>query len=378
MKKIYITKLDSEYTDTISIVEHNRFPQKCNVIHKYWKDLDLPKTLPTINMYESLVLPVEKDLAKISKFPGRNGLICASGTSEWAGSSKMLTHLDPNYDTKNITMGLVNIATGMRANKLGFTDYISSDASACASSLKAIYEAQLLFNSDELDRILILGWDDQINNSTLEVFGITNASLKLKDEEAGKIPSAFDSKNGGFRIGHGMAYCLLETEESIKETKNIPIAELISSSFGGESNSNPLGISPNGYIKQIKNVLKKSGLKPEDISFIKTHGTGTTLNNKAEKEALETIFGDSFIATSYKTEIGHTMGASGLIELDIALKDAANNKIRGIKNRTEVDDVFLSKDIEKKDIDYILCLSSGMGNVFGAFIAKTNKNIRKK
>jgi 3-oxoacyl-(acyl-carrier-protein) synthase len=111
---------------------------------------------------------------------------------------------------------------------------------------------------------------------------------------------------------------------------------------------------------------------PRDIDLIKTHGTGTKSNNKAEHNALVTVFGKQFMATSFKPTIGHTMGASGLLETCLLLDSLKVGLVPPIKNRTAVDHYqYLSTAAEvDKDIK-ILSQAAGMGNIYSAAIFDT-------
>jgi 3-oxoacyl-[acyl-carrier-protein] synthase II len=54
-----------------------------------------------------------------------------------------------------------------------------------------------------------------------------------------------------------------------------------------------------------------------EIAWIKTHGTGTRLNDAAEQHGLVAVFGDRLAAiplTSLKPTVGHCLGASGGVE----------------------------------------------------------------
>jgi hypothetical protein len=105
----------------------------------------------------------------------------------------------------------------------------------------------------------------------------------------------------------------------------------------------------------------------KDINIVKAHGTGTLSNNKAEKAALLNSGLSEFVATSYKQKIGHTLGASGLLETCLLLDDLKSGFVPEIKNRTEEDSVFLSKPEAKPD-GLILSLAAGMGNIYAAAI----------
>ena len=84
------------------------------------------------------------------------------------------------------------------------------------------------------------------------------------------------------------------------------------------------------------------------------------------------MFDTPFQATSYKQRIGHTMGASGLLETCLMIDDLKKGLIKGIPNRTNIDEFFLSQDntYAKKD-QKILSLAAGMGNIYAAAIFDT-------
>ena len=118
----------------------------------------------------------------------------------------------------------------------------------------------------------------------------------------------------------------------------------------------------------IEGVLHYSHIRADEIKIVKTHGTGTASNNKAEKCALnQTLQG--FIATSYKQKIGHTMGSSGLLETLLLLGDIKSGFVPAIENRTETDSVFLSESTSPPD-GLIMSLAAGMGNIYSAAIFK--------
>ena len=84
--------------------------------------------------------------------------------------------------------------------------------------------------------------------------------------------------------------------------------------------------------------------------------------------ALNAVLGKGFIATSFKPTIGHTMGASGLLETCLLLDSLRETgKVPAIKNRTEEDKVFISEDTTPRD-GLILSLAAGMGNIYSAAV----------
>jgi len=373
MNNIAITKTKAIYTDKPQLKGKN-FPQNVNVVESFLQGTESGYKYTCELMYDQLFTPEDTTyLNELASKEGKNGVIIASGTSEWGGAGVHLPHIEPEYTLKTPFFTLINILSGKVANKLGWHDYMTTDATACISGYKAFHEAELILNAGIVDRVLIVGIDDQINPMVLELFGMLDASISPAREEKGDLPSAFDDENYGFRLGHGVGYVVLESKKSLQKTNNKPIAYLEKTVLRGEKLSNPFGQDPTGggYSRVMKEVLEETKLSTADITFIKTHGTGSKSNNSAEGNGIRSIFGEDFIATSYKSEIGHTLGSNAIVELDIALKDATRGIIRGIKNRTKEDHQFLSYDKEMK-VDRILMLGSGMGNVYGSSIITMN------
>ncbi len=68
----------------------------------------------------------------------------------------------------------------------------------------------------------------------------------------------------------------------------------------------------------IRQALKNAQVKPEDISYIEAHGTGTSLGDPIELGALSTVFAKNphpVWVGSVKTNIGHLEAAAGIAGL---------------------------------------------------------------
>jgi 3-oxoacyl-(acyl-carrier-protein) synthase len=207
--------------------------------------------------------------------------------------------------------------------------------------------------------------EDAVSNSVLEFFGEARASLTAKDEADGTKPSAFDDKNHGFYVGQGAAFAVFECASVATDPK----AVLKGAYTAAEACPNAIGQteSGEGFIKAIEGALSMACVSPRWIKTVKTHGTGTKSNNIAEKAALEATLED-FVATSYKQHIGHTMGASGLLETLLLIDDIMVDKyIPAIANRTSDDERYLSQDFYAPKGD-ILSLAAGMGNIYSAAV----------
>jgi 3-oxoacyl-(acyl-carrier-protein) synthase len=237
--------------------------------------------------------------------------------------------------------------------------------------MKALMDVQTLIRFYNFNRVIVLSLEDAVTNAVLEFFGESQACLTKKEEDLGIKPSAFDSQNHGFHVGQGAVLAVFEDARTAWVGPKRPEASLLGAYTAAETCPNAIGQREDGegFIKAIYGAFEMSRASSSDVRIVKTHGTGTISNNKAEKAALETLPND-FVATSYKAKIGHTMGASGLLETCLLLDDLKRGVVPKIENRTEHDDRFLSHD-ESNPGGLILSLAAGMGNVYSAAILST-------
>ncbi|MDB6131197.1 MAG: Acyl-CoA synthetase, partial [Verrucomicrobiales bacterium] len=148
---------------------------------------------------------------------------------------------------------------------------------------------------------------------------------------------AFDARADGTVSGNGLGLVLLKrAEEAIRD--NDTIYALIKGSAINNDGSSKMGYtapSVEGQATAVQRAMAVSGVKPETISFIEAHGTGTPLGDPIEIAGLTQAFGKKTLKRRFctlgavKTNIGHldaAAGIAGLIKTILALR---NKKIPG-------------------------------------------------
>lgn len=360
---IHLTHHATLSTTATELFDNISYPQRVHWIPSSYNNVKSGFVCPPHKLAEGVL---KKDIIEdVKNRPAKTAFILAAGNSNFAAEGRVLeekNHL--SYQYKMLPLSLTQIYAGRIASMFGKVDYVATDASACASGLKVMMDVQTLINLYRYERVIVLAVEDQVNNMTLQFFGESGASLTEKiAQENGVVPSAFDSHNFGFYLGQGAALAVFETSNIARHS----YARLVSAYTASESGANAIGQREDGqgFVDAIEGCLSLSGVYPKEIRVIKTHGTGTKSNNCAEKTAIESVFKD-FIATSYKPMIGHTMGASGLLE---SLMMISQDEIPAILNRTEDDSRYLSKP-EVSPGGYMLSLAAGMGNIYSAAIFK--------
>jgi 3-oxoacyl-(acyl-carrier-protein) synthase len=367
---IYLTKIYSNYAETPTLVDDVPYPQHAYIIPETFKRAKSGLKYPPHTLLDTVITDEAIQYVLDNPVAGKTGFIFAAGNQGWMGNNGRYDKDDTtelHYKVKLPFIVLTNIYAGRVASMFHVHDHVSTDASACASSLKVMMDVQNLMNNFGFDRVIVLSGEDAVNNLTLEFFGEAGASLQYKDEDRVK-PSAFDTVNQGFFLGQGATLCIFEKEHAVGHE---PKGAFLGAYTSAEDNTNPLGQRSDGegYSKAIEGALHISCTPSSLVQVVKTHGTGTEVNNKAEKAALQRSLG-GFVATSYKPRIGHTMGASGLLETGLLLNDLKCGIVPKILNRTEDDDVFLSYDAPAPKGPF-LSLAAGMGNIYSAAIFST-------
>ncbi len=78
-----------------------------------------------------------------------------------------------------------------------------------------------------------------------------------------------------------------------------------------------------GTIDELLAVMKKAGIAPNEVDYIKAHGTSTPLNDLMETRAVKIAFGDCasrIPISSTKSMTGHLIGAAGAAEAAFCIK----------------------------------------------------------
>jgi 3-oxoacyl-(acyl-carrier-protein) synthase len=252
---------------------------------------------------------------------------------EW--EDKIIKALEANPDDPSIMFGqgsMTGQITCRIADRIGIRGTLSSFSTSCTSSLNALYHGMLLLQTGRAKRALVVGVDS-LTSASIKGF----SSLSLLNPE-GCFP--FDKERKGLLLGEGAAAILLEREDVGNSNQDIDNPVILSGYVGCDL-SHPTASAADGSegVRAMTAAIDKAGLDCSEIDGIKTHGTGSYLNDLAEGKALTGVFGDTVPPfTSLKRYYGHTLGASGVLELVAFLSSIKNGFIPASIGFTNMDE----------------------------------------
>ena len=218
---------------------------------------------------------------------------------------------------------MLNAAGGNVAIKYGLRGINYSVATACASATNAIGDALKAIQYDDADVIVTGGAEAAITQMGMAAFANMRA-LSQRNDEPASASRPFDMDRDGFVLSEGAGLLVVEELEHARARGAKIYGELLG--FGAGCDAGHI-TSPDaqgrGAAHAMDAALKNSGLDPEAIDYINAHGTGTQLGDKAETLAVKAVFGESarrVSLSSTKSQLGHSLGASGGIELVVAIQ----------------------------------------------------------
>ena len=269
----------------------------------------------------------------------------------------------------NMVAGNISIETGAKGISMGVT-------TACATGTHAIGEAFRYLKSGAYDAMIAGGAEASFADVSFAGFANMTALSTRKDPNRCSTP--FDKERDGFVMGEGSAFLILEELEHAKARGAHVYAEIVG--YGATSDAYHITMPDpegEGNARAMQMAIEEAGIKPEDISYINAHGTGTPYNDKFETNAIKKVFGEAAYkipVSSTKSMIGHLLGAAGAVEAFICVKALEDGYIPATINLEvpdeECDLDYVPNKGRNADLEYALSNSLGFGGHNGVLILK--------
>ncbi|MFI4954384.1 MAG: SDR family NAD(P)-dependent oxidoreductase [Gammaproteobacteria bacterium] len=239
------------------------------------------------------------------------GVFIGAMTSEY--KELLLRSGDDVADAYFATGNDVSVLAGRVAYTFGLQGPALTIDTACSSSLVAIHEACKSLRDGECSLALAGGVNVLLSADEYEA--LSKAQMLAADGHC----KTFDASADGYVRGEGCGVVVLKRLSEAKQDGDRILAVIRGSAVNQDGASSGLTV-PNGVAQEklLRLALMDANLQPCDIDFIETHGTGTSLGDPMEINALNRIFAGSRKEHEYlylgalKTNIGHLEGAAGI------------------------------------------------------------------
>lgn len=199
---------------------------------------------------------------------------------------------------------------------------------ACSSSLVSLHLACQSIRNNECN--LALAGGIELIYTPEYFIAETKGGFLSKD---GKCKT-FDEEANGYVRGEGGGIVVLKPlKDAIRDNDNI--YAIIKESLVNQDGKTTGITVPNGDSQKelLKDVYSKAGINPLDVQYVEVHGTGTSVGDPIEMNAVGEFFGEGrtennrCIVSSVKSNIGHLEAASGIAAVIKALCILKNKEI---------------------------------------------------
>jgi acyl transferase domain-containing protein/acyl-CoA thioesterase FadM/NADP-dependent 3-hydroxy acid dehydrogenase YdfG/phosphopantetheinyl transferase len=222
----------------------------------------------------------------------------------------------PAVNEDTLAGGLSNTLAGRICNYLDLYGGGYTVDGACSSSLLAVATAASGLMNGDLELAVAGGVD--ISLDPFELVGFAKTGALAQDEMR-----VYDQQGSGFIPGEGCGFVVLKRLEDARRDGNYVYAVIhgwgISSDGGGSGITAP---NVNGQVRALRRAYARSPYTMQSLQFLEGHGTGTSVGDRVELEAIALAMGEASPSgngpkrscgiTSLKSLIGHTKAAAGI------------------------------------------------------------------
>ncbi|OCG00266.1 beta-ketoacyl-ACP synthase II [Gilliamella sp. wkB112] len=273
---------------------------------------------------------------------------------------------------------IVNMIAGHLSIIYGLKGPSITIATACSSGVHNIGHAARIIAYGDADAMLAGGGEKASTPLGIGGFGAARA-LSTNNENPKGASRPWDKDRDGFVLGDGAGILFLEEYEHAKKRGAKIYAEIVG--FGMSADAYHMTSPPedgSGAALAMKCAIRDAGITPEQVGYINAHGTSTPAGDKAETQAVKSIFKENshkVLVSSTKSMIGHLLGAAGAVEsifTVLALRDQAVPPTINLDNPDEGCDLDYVPHTARQvnNLEYALCNSFGFGGTNGSILFK--------
>ena len=197
-----------------------------------------------------------------------------------------------------------------------------SHSITCSTALHALLNGIAWLNSGMCDKFLVGGSEAPLTPFTiaqmkaLKIYSrLDTEVLEVSNEKYPCQALNFNKTENTMILGEAAAVACLE-----KGKTNNALAVIEGIGYGTELLEHNASLSTDAKCFQRSMAMALGDSNPEDIDIIVTHTPGTIKGDLAEYNAIKKIFCNKIPAlTTNKIQVGHSLGASGMLSIEMAI-----------------------------------------------------------
>lgn len=345
-----------------------------------WNPLDYidPKELKRLDRFTQFAIVAATDavadsgvdFSSMDSF--RAGVILGSGIGGLSTieeqMSRLMTKGPDRVSPLTIPKLMLNAAGGNISIKYGIRGPNYTVATACASATNALGDALKCIQYGDADVMVTGGAEAAMTRMGLSAFQNMKAlSTRVDSPEQASRP--FENDRDGFVFSEGAGVVIFEELEHAKARGAKIYAEVLGYGTSGDAGhiTQP-DQEGTGAAKAMSMALADADLAPDQVDYINAHGTSTPLGDKAETRAVKSVFGaaaSNVSISSTKSQLGHSLGASGGIELVLSVKALQDNIVPPTINLStpdpDCDLDYTPNEPKSRTLNYVMSNSFGFG-----------------
>ena len=253
----------------------------------------------------------------------RTGVFLGVSMTDYGAAVARTLHDNAYYgvgNTLNSVPGRLSYALGLRGPSMAVD-------TACSSSLVAVHLACESLKRGECDMALAGGVNALLDPGV--TINICQARMLSPDGRC----KTFDAAADGYVRGEGCGIVVLKRLSDAERDRDRILAVLRATAVNhGGASSGFTVPNPAAQADLMRDAWKAAGVGPADLDYLEAHGTGTSLGDPIEVEAIDAALAGGRDAAhklpigTVKTNIGHLESAAGiaaLIKVIVCLENEA-------------------------------------------------------
>ena len=284
------------------------------------------------------------------------------------GSSRGATQLFEQHYKAFLNSGKANVLSSPTTTLGNISSWVAHDLQTagpeishsitCSTALHAMINGIAWLKSGLSDKFLVGGSEAPLTDFTIAQMQALKIYSKSSDDYPCRTLDFSKTKNTMI-LGEGAAVCCLEIGKSGRT-----LAVIEGFGYATEILEHSISISAEATCFQKSMKMALQNIDNKEVDAVIMHAPGTIQGDLSEIKAIEKIFGSNVpLLTSNKWKIGHTLGASGMFGIELAILMLQNQVFIGVP--------FAKDKTQTRKLNKILVNAVGFGgNAVSVLISK--------